>query len=37
MYPTKERKLRVSGTDEMTFKKESFVGTPSPHSWDLSR
>ena len=39
MDPTKERKLRASGTDEvesMTME-DIFLGTPSPDPWDLPR
>jgi hypothetical protein len=38
MDPTKERKLRASGTDEvesMTME-DIFLGTLSPDPWDLS-
>ena len=39
MRPTKERNLRMSGTDERIDSKGEDVslGTPSPDPWDLSR
>jgi len=39
MLPTKERNLRMSGTDETNRldKEEVALGTLSPNPWDFSR